>query len=658
MSAVLTPGTAVPSSRKAPASQREASNGFFVHHGVWAPGVRLFRKLGFKAKAAIVTLCFVLPLAILAWELFNKTANDLSFSGKERQGVAFTREVMSLQPLLMQLRTLSVQRLATADTQEAVRTKLQHIERVQSDSRDELQTAAALQALRARVADLPSASAFDTYTAAVQAAIDLVSQATDGSNLTLDPDLDTYYLMDGALMRAPQLLEELARLAVLATAPAAATGVEDLKLVQAMARTDARVEVLQGQLLAALAKVETLHPGVRTALGAADLEQAVQGLRQGAVARSDAQLTLQTAARVNEQLLKLQAGMLGQLDALLAERIDGMQARTIQREVAVVIGLVLAGYLFHCFYLVMDGGLKETQRHLRAMTDGDLTTRPQPWGCDEAAQLMVSLHEMQTALRAIVHDVRTTSDELVNTSAGIAQGAHDLSARTEQTAAFVTQTATSMSRLAHTVEAAASSAQQANDVASGNVVVAEQSGVLMAQVVKTMTELSASSGRIGDIIGTIEGIAFQTNILALNAAVEAARAGEQGRGFAVVAGEVRALAQRSSTAAREIRTLIQGSIAKTSTSADTVQKAGTAIEEMAQGTQLMGSFISEISSAATEQAQGVAQVSQAAQKLDQATRANAALVRDTAAAAQALDSQAHTLAQRVAQFRMPGDSSH
>jgi methyl-accepting chemotaxis protein len=326
--------------------------------------------------------------------------------------------------------------------------------------------------------------------------------------------------------------------------------------------------------------------------------------------------------------------------------------------VAVVIGLVLAGYLFHCFYLVMDGGLKETQRHLRAMTDGDLTTQPRPWGCDEAAQLMVSLHEMQTALRAIVRDVRTTSDELVSTSAGIAQGAHDLSARTEQTAAFVTQTAASMSRLAHAVEAAASNAQQANDVASGNVVVAGQSGALMAQVVKTMTELSASSGRIGDIIGTIEGIAFQTNILALNAAVEAARAGEQGRGFAVVAGEVRALAQRSSTAAREIRTLIQGSIEKTSTSADTVQKAGTAIEEMSKGTQRMGSFIGEISGAASEQTQGVAQVSQAAQKLDQATRANAALVRDTAAAAQALDSQAHTLAQRVAQFRMPGDSSH
>jgi methyl-accepting chemotaxis protein len=656
MSAVLRPGTALPSSSTPPARKQAADPGFFKHHGVWAPGVRLFRKLSFNSKAAIVSLCFVLPLALLAWALFAKTAEDLEFSGKERHGVAFAREVMPLQSLLMQLRARSAQGEAVEDVQGAVRQALQRVEQVQAGSPDTLGTAGVLQTLRARVAAPMSASAFETHSAAVQAAIDLVLQAADGSNLTLDPELDTYYLMDGALMRAPQLLEELARLALLATAPAAATGANELKLVQAMARTDARAEVLQGQLLAALAKVESLHAGTRTALGAADLEQAVQHLRQLALERSDAQQTLQAAARVNDQLVKLQAGMLNQLDGLLAQRIDGIKAQALERAAAVVIGLVLAGYLFRCFYLVIDGGLKETKRHLRAMTDGDLTTRPRPWGRDEAAQLMVSLHEMQTALRAIVRDVRATSDELVHTSTGIAQGAHDLSARTEQTAAFVTQTAESMGRLAHTVDAAASNAKQADDVAAGNVAVAEQSGAMMSQVVKNMDELSASSGRIGDIIGTIEGIAFQTNLLALNAAVEAARAGEQGRGFAVVAGEVRALAQRSSVAAREIKSLIQSSIEKTSTSTEAVRRAGAAIEEMSMGTQLMGSFIGEISTAASEQAQGVARVSQSAHELDQATQANAALVRDTAAAAQALDQQARTLAERVAQFRLPANA--
>ncbi|GAB4113488.1 MAG: methyl-accepting chemotaxis protein [Rubrivivax sp.] len=226
----------------------------------------------------------------------------------------------------------------------------------------------------------------------------------------------------------------------------------------------------------------------------------------------------------------------------------------------IVLALLLGGYLFYSFYLVMEGGLKETRRHLRAMTDGDLTTRPEPWGRDEAAQLMIALREMQDALRTIVTEVRTGSDEILHSSSEIASGAMDLSARTEKTAANLEETVASMEEISGAVKSTADNANAAVAIARANATAAAEGGRTIAQVVQTMDGIGESSKRIGEIIGVIDGIAFQTNILALNAAVEAARAGDAGRGFAVVASEVRALAQRSAAAAREIKALITTSV--------------------------------------------------------------------------------------------------
>ena len=320
---------------------------------------------------------------------------------------------------------------------------------------------------------------------------------------------------------------------------------------------------------------------------------------------------------------------------------------------SVLLTLVVGGYLFLSFYRVMDGGLKETRRHLRAMTSGDLTTSPAPWGHDEAAQLMTELRDMQEALRTMVLRVRQSSDEIVHSASEIASGALDLSRRTEHTASNLEESAASMEQITATVHSGAENTQEASQMARRNAAVASDGGRVMREVVGTMEGIRASSAQIGDIIATIDGIAFQTNILALNAAVEAARAGEQGRGFAVVASEVRSLAGRSAAAAKEIKVLIDSSVQQVATGTGVVRKAGATIEDIVATSQRVNELLSEVATGAREQNQGITQIGQSVQELDRMTQQNAALVEETAAAASAMQGQAHQLAQEVARFKLP-----
>jgi methyl-accepting chemotaxis protein len=287
-----------------------------------------------------------------------------------------------------------------------------------------------------------------------------------------------------------------------------------------------------------------------------------------------------------------------------------------------------------------------------SVAQGDLNTQIDVSGQDETAELMRALKAMTDSLTRVVSEVRSNSESVATASAEIAQGSQDLSQRTEEQASALQQTASSMEQLGTTVTQNADNARQANQLAKGAARVAAEGGQVVAEVVQTMKGINDSSRRIADIIGVIDGIAFQTNILALNAAVEAARAGEQGRGFAVVASEVRSLAQRSATAAKEIKSLISASVEQVNQGSDLVDKAGATMQEVVSSIQRVTDIVGEISTATTEQSSGVTQISDAVGQMDQATQQNAALVEQTAAAAESLKSQAAQLVQAVSVFNL------
>jgi methyl-accepting chemotaxis protein len=283
---------------------------------------------------------------------------------------------------------------------------------------------------------------------------------------------------------------------------------------------------------------------------------------------------------------------------------------------------------------------------------GDLSTRIGAASKDEVGQLLGALGRMNTSLVKIVGDVRLASDSIATGSSQIAVGNADLSQRTEEQASNLQQTAASMEQLTATVKNNADTAREATQLASGAAAVAAQGGSVVGQVVQTMQGISDSSKKIADIIGVIDGIAFQTNILALNAAVEAARAGEQGRGFAVVAGEVRSLAQRSAQAAKEIKVLIGESVGKVETGTQLVGDAGRTMDDIVAQVQKVSDLIGEISSASGEQTTGIGQINDAVTQLDQVTQQNAALVEESAAAAESLKNQAARLAETVSVFKL------
>jgi methyl-accepting chemotaxis protein len=285
---------------------------------------------------------------------------------------------------------------------------------------------------------------------------------------------------------------------------------------------------------------------------------------------------------------------------------------------------------------------------------GDLTEAIQVSGRDETSRLLAALQTMQSRLQQIIHQISETTGSISTASSEIAAGNVELSHRTEQGAASLQQTASSLEQLTATVKMTAESARTANQLSASASDVAERGGSVVNQVVSTMNEINASSKRIADIIGTIDGIAFQTNILALNAAVEAARAGEQGRGFAVVASEVRSLAQRSAEAAREIKTLIGSSVEKVESGSKLVSEAGHTMTEIVSSVKRVSDIIGEISSSASEQSAGIGQVNESVAQLDQSTQQNAALVEQSAAAAQSMADQSHKLRDVVSTFRLNG----
>ncbi|MGW8389585.1 methyl-accepting chemotaxis protein [Pseudoduganella sp. HUAS MS19] len=321
-----------------------------------------------------------------------------------------------------------------------------------------------------------------------------------------------------------------------------------------------------------------------------------------------------------------------------------------------IFGATAFGFLINVFlwYTLRTGMLQPLGRALdgaRLIAAGDLTGSFDTDSTDEVGQLLRALQQMNNNLIATIRDVRFNIDAMAVATQEIAAGNADLAGRTESQAASLEKTASSIEEFSSTVKANAENSMEANELAVSASEVAVQGGEIVSEVIATMDEINASSKRVVDIIGLIEGIAFQTNILALNAAVEAARAGEQGRGFAVVAGEVRSLAQRSSAAAKDIKHLIEISVAKVSTGMERAQRAGATMEQVVNSVKQVTTIMHEISTASREQSIGVDQVNQAVNHMDQVTQQNAGLVEEAAAAALSLADEAGHLRDAFSLFK-------
>jgi len=316
--------------------------------------------------------------------------------------------------------------------------------------------------------------------------------------------------------------------------------------------------------------------------------------------------------------------------------------------VAGLILAVLAGFLL---MRAIIRPLNEAVTIANAVASGDLTTRIEVRSTNEMGRLLQALKTMNDNLLDLVGKVRHSTQSIATASGEIASGNMDLSQRTEEQASSLEETASSMEELTSTVRQNAENARQANQLAAGASEVAMKGGTVVGQVVQTMSSINDSSKKVVEIIGVIDGIAFQTNILALNAAVEAARAGEQGRGFAVVATEVRTLAQRSAAAAKEIKGLINDSVAKVDEGTKLVDEAGTTMDEIVAAVKRVTDIMSEISAASQEQSSGIEQINQAVSQMDEATQQNAALVEEASAAAESMKEQSNVLTQAVSVFK-------
>ena len=640
---------------------------FFAHHGVWAPGVRLFRKVNFTLKALFVSLAFMVPITLLLVAYLQTIQESLNFTSDERAGVQLLQQVEPWTIEVQKQRRLVMSGMAPGADLDAINAKLAAVKTVFDSKPGGIDGTAALEkALVAHKALVGAAQAAndaahvgEPLQAYVDATRALRNTVLDLSSLSLDPEQATYYVMSVSTTVLSDVIESISRSRALAGS--ARDGNQTAQQSRLLYAVWYGGQQLIDTIADQVARAALADPSVTARLPVAGALAATrdfyaasekQWFGDGTFSAHTDALNAPGQAAV-DALRKSSADGIGLLDELLAARsMKAKQHRNVTIAI-VVVSLATVMYLFYCFFLVMSGGLSEVERHLRAMTDGDLTTSPRPWGKDEAARLMTTLADMQGALRSIVTDVRSASDGLVNASNEIATASSDLSMRSEQAAASLEESASAMEQISQTVQHTADSTRSAADIASANALGAAAGGKTIAEVISTMSGVRTSSSKIADIIGIIDSIAFQTNILALNAAVEAARAGEQGRGFAVVASEVRSLAQRSAGAAKEIKGLITDSGERVETGSRVVVQAGEQMRTLVSSAEQMQSLMSEVLTGTSEQSAGIKMVGASLQTLDQQTQANAALVEETAAAAASLHDQAIALSERVARFQLP-----
>jgi len=479
--------------------------------------------------------------------------------------------------------------------------------------------------------------------------------------LLLDPEADTYFLIQASLVNMPMLAENLGILRAQGTGFLAQRSLapENRSTLLALNK---RVIELRSDMFRNLQRATDAHADFKQALTAR--AQVSQAAVTRALATADNALISATDitfpapeyfdefTRTIDGLYDFNALAMTNLTDALAKRVQQLRQWAYGVLALLVLGSLATLALCMVFIRSITEPIAQAVEIASAVSQGNLSIHVPVRGSNELGRLMLALQTMRNHLSDVVQNVRQGSEAVAIASAEIAQGNHDLSARTENQASALQQTAASTEQLSAAVKQNADTARQANQLALNASSIAERGGKVVGGVVDTMKDINDASQKISDIISVIDGIAFQTNILALNAAVEAARAGDQGRGFAVVASEVRSLAGRSADAAKEIKTLISNSVARVNQGTTLVNQAGVTMTEVVSSIKRVTDLMGEISTASSEQSLGVSQVGEAVNQMDQVTQQNAALVEEMAAAASSLKAQAAELVRAVAVFKL------
>jgi methyl-accepting chemotaxis protein len=627
-----------------------------------APGMALMGRLKYARKFGLISLIFMLPIALLTYFFINEVNSGIRFAEKEQHGVAYLVPLKEVLSDMQQHRGMAAAMLnGDASFVSKLEAKQKHLQEqaarvdgVNGRHGEELGVSAQWKAiktewegLRGRVANLSPKDSFAEHTALIAKVTALMVAVADGSNLTLDPDLDSYYLMDAIVTRLPAMSETLGQARAVGSGAAAKGGEPAVEVRIRLSVMENGINELLSAVEHSIQTAGSASPELGKRL-ASDLDTVsavtkafLQTMEQQLIKADrisiDPKNYFAESTAVIDQAFKLYDKLTPELDGMLQARIDSYVWRR-----TLVLGflggvLLLAFYLYAGFYGSVTRTVSSLNTATRAMAEGHLDIRADATGKDELAEAARNFNAMTDKLAQLISEVRSSADALSSASEEVSATAQSMSQASSEQAASVEETSASVEQMSASINQNADNAKVTNGMAETASHQANQGGQAVQETVIAMKTIAGK-------ISIIDDIAYQTNLLALNAAIEAARAGEQGKGFAVVAAEVRKLAERSQVAAQEIGELASGSVSK-------AEQAGKLLQEMVPSINKTSDLVQEIAAASNEQSAGAAQINTAMNQLNQITQQNASSSEELAATAEEMSGQAENLQQLVSFFK-------
>jgi methyl-accepting chemotaxis protein len=639
------------------------------------PAILLTQRLRLLPKFMVLTAIFLLPLVLASSLLLNELSRSIVTTRQERIGISQVKAMQELIWLAQQNRAYQHMYImgnkgAESKAQQARKAldekitafdKMHAAEKSQDADGEWKNIKADWRSLQNKLATIKDRKIYNDQTAFIAGLKRYLTAIADRSNLTHDPEVSSYYLAELFINELPKITNNLTEIAGRGAAYID-SGLMEANEEILLGSTTLIVRHDLATVAGTLATLWREDPKLKPQMQAfADAEKAVAGYLDrtknevlNSVDQTSGDRFFAAGAASVAQLYRAAATSAELLDARLQARIAHDTARRNTILGVILATLMLAAYFLLGFYASFSFQVRRLHDAVRRVSAGDLSHAVDSDGRDEMAQLLNAFGGMNAKLSTLVAQVRNGSDTIALASQEIAAGNQHLSSRTEEQAGSLEQTAAAMEQLTTTVRQNTDNAMMGNQLAQSASGVAQQGGIAVAKVVDTMAAIRQSANEINDIIGVVDSIAFQTNILALNAAVEAARAGEAGKGFAVVAAEVRNLAQRSATAAKDIKSRIKDSVEKVEAGSKQVDQAGNTMNEIVASIDHVRHIVQEIAAASHEQQSGIDHINQAMAQMDQITQQNAALVEQAAAATDSMRAQTARLSNTVAVFKLAG----